>query len=171
MRCVLPVNAQMIARMSAPLIALMGCLPTDSGDDSKAVVAITQTCDGRPVDDATVLSHQLASLGYSEFGDGFEFDENAHEVVTEATRWEALVEAWGDDGGLSPDFDSDVVFVHPWVDGGCEPVFEYLLLDYDGSVRLYAWQQGRDGGCEAWFPQLDLILASGVAGQDAAFCD
>lgn len=130
-------------------------------------------CDGNDPGEGEEVSLQLAALGYGSFnmddtGGGW---SEGTEILTEEVDWAAYTAQLGDDGGLTPDFATDVVFVHRWGDGGCEPSYQYVAWRWGEVVRVRGFQDGKDGGCDAYFPQTDLVLLPGTAGADLDWCE
>ena len=167
----------MIGRMWALALGAWACGPNDlvDGSDTSTVDDVA-TCDGRALSDAVdqTASAALVSLGYAApvgVPEGVDVDALTG-VITSEADWTALVATLGTDAGLSPDLGSDAVFVHGWVDGGCEPAFTYTAHDWeDGAVvRVRGLQDGVDGGCDAYFPVLDLVVLPGVVGADLGWC-
>ncbi|MCP4808218.1 MAG: hypothetical protein GY913_30825 [Proteobacteria bacterium] len=117
---------------------------------------------GSPVPSgATEVELQVHALGYVRDGE--------QAVIETANEYSALLDGGGDtgDAGLDDapdvDFDSDVVFTNWWVDGGCEDGPTYTAWVLDGTLFAHV-EMGKDGGCDAYFPQLDILVAprSGV---------
>lgn len=126
-------------------------------------------CEGRAPSGATEQQHQLFILGYSDFDDGG-VDGWAPTVVTDADAWDAAVSAIGSDPTGGVDLDTQVVFLHPWVDGGCQDPFTYEAWLLAGVLRLRTFP-GDDDGCDAYFPQLDVVVVERGGAADVDFCD
>ena len=105
---------------------------------------------------ATEVELQLHELGYVRSGETT--------VIETRNEYDALLADEGDTGfgslGEAPDvdFDTHVVFTRWWVDGGCQDKPTYTGWVLDGTLSVHV-DPGRDGGCEAWFPQLDVLVA------------
>jgi len=156
--------------------ALWGCVSVRAGDVPVDPGVDDPSCDGRLLASAEDLSAtaSLVSLGYAAaFGvpDGVAVDALTSVVRSDA-EWSSLVATLETDAGLTPNFERDAVFVHGWVDGGCEPAFTYTSHAWDagGIVRVRGLQAGVDGGCDAYFPVVDVVVLPDVAGRDLGWC-
>jgi hypothetical protein len=142
----------------------------DSADANHAL------CDGRALSEASDLTTtaQLVALGYAGVASvPSGVDPGALTgVVTTDAAWGELIDTLQTDAALSPDFGADAVFVHGWVDGGCEPAFAYTVHGWDAgrTIRARGVQDGVDEGCDAYFPTLALLLVPGAAGADLGWC-
>ena len=150
-------------------LGLASCTELDISDiEDTGGSPPSEICDGRPIADAEALTDGVT---LSQRDNPGVTPPTAPEVVSTDAAWTDWVAALGTDLGWTPDFSADVVFVHGWVDGGCEPAFDYAVWRFpDGRVRARAVQDGVDGGCDAYFPNLTLIWVRGVAGTDVGWC-
>ncbi len=127
-------------------------------------------CEGRVPSEATELELQLFNLGYGEFdgdtGGGF----GDREVIEDASDWEAHIAAMGVDPTGGVDFDTHAVFLNEWVDGGCSEPYEYEAYALDDELRVRAIA-GEDGGCDAYFPELDVVVVERGGATDLSFCE
>lgn len=148
----------------------------DKGNDDRNTASAPTTCDGRPVSEAEELAVQLQLLGYGDFSDdsgapgGDTGPGGRSFIIQDAEAWATLTGTIDVGVTLVPNFETDVVFVHHWVDGGCAEPYQYDAFRWNSTVRLRLFQPGRDN-CDAYFPQLDLILVEGAAdASDLGFC-
>jgi|GEM_PF-3491581 len=163
-----------LALLAIPLAA---CLPNK--DDGSTGSSVTEKpdphgppilCDDQHVDDGTALPYELELIGYGDAAFDEDLMADGPQVVTDPTAWDTLVARLNTTVSLAPDFSSDAVFVHPWSDGGCEPMFEYDAIGWSDAVRVRAWQAGEDAGCDAYFPNVDLILVDLGGATNLGFC-
>ncbi len=126
-------------------------------------------CEGNAPSDAVEVDLQLHAL---QDGDYEEDTSWAHDrrVVEDSVTWDQLVAGIGVDPTDGVDFATQAVFVNPWIDGGCAEPVEYEGWRQDGQLRLRAIA-GEDGGCEAYFQMLDLLVAEREEATDLAWCD
>ncbi len=149
------------------LISLcMGCASgSDAGTPITTTTASTTTDTAIPVvlaacaDGTDSLSFQLSELFYRTANP-------TQQVLTDDASWQTFLElpggttySYGYTSGTWPtvDFTTHVVFVNFWADGGCEdkPTYAFCLSD-DSVTGVYA--PGKDDGCDAYFPQVDLLV-------------
>ena len=124
-------------------------------------------CEGSIPRDAQVLEHQLAGLGYGEFGDSG-FGDSSSRVLQDQDALDAYLAEVGGTLDLDVDFSSEVVFANSWVDGGCDEL-TYTVVFQDGTLRLR--REELTGGCDAWFPQLDFVVTEHRDATDIDFCE
>ncbi len=126
-------------------------------------------CEGRAPSDATEVELQLYALGYGEYEDNTSWAQQRR-VVEDRGTWDELVAAIGVEPTDGVDFTSQAAFVNPWVDGGCSEPFDYEGWAQDPQLRVRA-VPGEDGGCEAYFPMLDVLVAPRDDTTDLAWCE
>ncbi|MCB9676409.1 MAG: hypothetical protein H6737_14900 [Alphaproteobacteria bacterium] len=104
-------------------------------------------------------------------GDAFDdaAPEQPTQVFTEAAAWDAFVLAWSVELPEPVDLDTEVVFMHPWVDGGCDEPPQYSAWR-DGDQLRFHRLDAIAGGCEAYFPRLDLVVAARDGATDFDWC-
>lgn len=117
--------------------------------------------------DGEEVNTRLKVLGYSEFDSGWSRGRDIH---TSDERWQEQTSEWGTDGGLDPDFSTEAVFEKNWADGGCSDPFTYEAWRWGEVLRVYA-ERGDPGGCDAHFPQIDLVLVKLGGATDLGWCN
>ena len=120
-------------------LSLSSCDPMDV--EEEPADPMDETCDGLDPKDGEAVDIQLTLLGYVtyDFADkgGESVIPGFAEIVLDEARWMELVDALGDDGGVSPDFESQVAFLSRWDSGGCgdeEPSYGAWL--WEETVRI-----------------------------------
>ena len=137
------------------LLALTGC-----GEDIS-----TASCDGRSPADGEEVALQLTELGYT--GDG-----NAYQsVIRDDADWAEQISMWGSDGGLTPDFTAEAIFVNAWVFGGCGEEYTYGAWQWDDTIRLRAAHATEDTVCDGYMPQVDLMSVPLGDATDIGWCE
>ncbi len=138
---------------------------SSSTEDSRPTSLPVAACPA----DATSTNFQLTRLGY--------VDSSLQQAVFEdqATVDAYFAAATTTSGGPTPggaptgiDFGSQVLFAHPWVDGGCEDPPTYAVCVVDAAMSAVS-ARGLDGGCDAFFPNLDLLLVDRGAASSFAW--
>ena len=131
------------------LMLMMACL-----DES--------TPNGPPVvDDRDHLdfTHLTVALGYEDE------DPARQDIFWSQAEWDAQLEPH--ESQPEVDWDTQLLFLYGWVDGGCgtPPEFEVWMED-DGTVL--ASTEGHDrGACDAYFPTAELLDVDAPEATDA----
>ncbi|TNE86445.1 MAG: hypothetical protein EP330_22155 [Deltaproteobacteria bacterium] len=122
-------------------------------------------------DDAEELPFQLASLGYGQFDGEDPFVIGAGEVLQTQDAWDSAVTRWGTDGGLSPDFATELVFVNRWDTDGCggRTVDYAPWLDAD-RLRMVLRVNEPSSTCDMALSQIDLLVVAHGGATDIAWC-
>ncbi|MCO4747620.1 MAG: hypothetical protein KC912_22685 [Proteobacteria bacterium] len=119
--------------------------------------------------DAEELTLQLVELGYGSFSFADPFPTGAGEVLQTEESWNAAVDRWGGDGGLSPDFATDFVFVNRWNYSGCDAMHYAGWLD-GSRLRVVLSHEEPENNCDMALPQVDLIQVPHGGATDIAWC-
>lgn len=127
-------------------------------------------CDGLDPADGEEIAPQLTELGYSSFQDTGYADITLP-VITTDQDWAAATAAWEADGGLSPDFETQAVWPHRWIWGGCNEWYEYRAWRWGDTLRVRARHETERNLCDAAFRQLDLLLVDLGGATDLGWCD
>ena len=134
-----------------------------------------ETCDGFEPRDGIPVEVMLTTLGYGDFDMGGEDDggdwSEGVDIIESAEAWAAVEATYGIAGTISPDFSTEVVFVHRWADGGCDPEFEYYAWVWEDALRLRMYQEPQKHGCDAYFPMLGLAVVPREDAVDFGVCE
>jgi hypothetical protein len=118
---------------------------------------------------AEELSMELVELVDGSFSGEEVFTEGPGEVLQTDATWSSAVTRWGTDGGLTPDFTTDLVFVNRWdsCGGGLQ---EYAAWKDGARLRVVLAATEPDATCDMASPQIDLILVPHGGATDIAWC-
>lgn len=125
-------------------------------------------CDSLDLGLADPVPLEVTTLRYGAFELGPHNPESRF-ILEDTAAWDQLVAEVGTDGGLSPEFGNESIYIHFWVDGGCDVPYTYTAWAWDDVQRVLAWQEV-DGDCDAWFPTLDLVSVPRGVSADRAWC-
>lgn len=150
------------------LWSLWSCLVLGACDPMNA------PCDGLDPKDGEAVDIQLTLLGYGQYS---EWDEDGEdilpdsEIVEDEARWTELVEVMGTDGGVSPDFDSQVAFLNGWDDRGCgDEAPTYGAWRWDDTVRIRRLD-GEACHNDMVLPNMDIGLIERGSATDYGWCE
>lgn len=115
-------------------------------------------CDGLEIRNGDEMDLRLIELGYGEYTMDTGSADGPRRTFADSESWEAQVELWGTDGGLSPDFDNEVVFSNAWTFGGCNESYEYKAWRWDEILNVRAEHKTKRASCDASIPQIDLVV-------------
>jgi len=110
-------------------------------------------------EEESALPFELVQLGYAMM-------DNEQAVLADQVAYDAWLVELGESmgssytsSGTAPDIDftESVGFANFWVDGGCEDPPTYAACE-DGSTIISFNEPGFDDGCDAFFPQVDLLI-------------
>jgi len=134
------------------------------------LLACTGTlCEGRAPAEADEVTIQLTVMGYIEA-------DTARQVHSDADQWSDFLSSLSEDTGAVddpiPDIDweDQIVFTNSWVDGGCEEGPSYEAWQQDDQIRMrvaYGW----DDGCDAYMPQIDVLVLDMGEASDLTWCE
>jgi hypothetical protein len=130
-----------------------------------------KTCDGLSPQDGEEITLQLVELGYSQVDTGGGLGDTYQLIISDDATWAEQVTAWGDDGGLTPDFSVETVFVHAWVFGGCGEAYHYGAWRWDDVLRVRAEYESEGAVCDAYMPQVDLLVVPHGGASDLGWCE
>ncbi len=133
------------------------------------LLACTGTlCEGRAPDEADEVTIQLTVMGYIEA-------DTERQVHSDADQWSDFLSSLSEDTGAVadpiPDIDweDQIVFTNSWVDGGCEEGPSYEAWQQDDQLRVRV-AYGADDGCDAYMPQIDVLVLDIGGASDLDWC-
>ena len=119
----------------------------------------------------SITQLQLEELGYTGGDTGMGLSDEYQRIISDEKSWAELTASWGSSGGLEPDFSTQAVFVNAWVYGGCGEAFQYSAWQWEDVLRVQALHVVEEVVCDAYFPQVDLLLVSRNDAVDVNWCD
>ncbi len=144
------------------LLTLSGC---GDEDISKA------SCDGRSPADGAEVALQLTELGYVFIDTGTSQGDTYQSIIRDDADWAEQTSIWGSDGGLTPDFTAEAIFVNAWVYGGCGEAYTYGAWQWDDTLRVRASYASEDTVCDGYMPQVDLMSVPLGEAEDIGWCE
>lgn len=145
--------------------SLWSCLALGACDPMNA------PCDGLDPRDGETVDIQLTLLGYGDYTDGGEEILPDSEIVEDEARWTELVAFMGTDGGVSPDFESQVAFLNGWNERGCgDDSPTYAAWRWDDTARIRRLD-GEACNNDMALPNMDIGLIERGSATDYGWCE
>ncbi len=120
--------------------------------------AMTVVCDSHKPGHGDEVEVSLTLLGYGDYGG--DRGERQREAVEDEAAWEAPVADWGTDADVSPDLDTEMVFVNTWKERGRgdeEPTYGAWTWTWGEALRMRAVESGSCSN-DMSLPNIDLLM-------------